>query len=200
MAHHHHVLDALLSRASTDDLIEPPPKGDELRAVLSAGLRAPDHGRLRPWRYTVVKGEHRAAFADLVADAITRQEPDAPEAKKEKRRQRFATLPAVVALGWHVTPEGKIPLEEQEMSVAAGAMNVLNALHAEGFGGVWVTGKFCEDRILLDSLGLPEPHRLVGFLLIGTPREAKAPPKRPDIRDYMAVWKGERVRFPADGT
>ena len=198
MAHHHSPLDVLLSRASTDHLVEPPPKGDDLRTILSAGLRAPDHGKMRPWRYTVIKGKHREAFADLVVEAMGRQEPDAPEAKKTKRHHRFSNMPMIIALGMHLQPEGKIPVIEQEMAVAAGAMNVLNALHASGFGGMWVTGPFCEDRILLTALGLPEPHRLAGFLFVGTPAKHSDERKRPEIDDYMAVWKGDAIKFAAD--
>ncbi|EHH67379.1 nitroreductase family protein [Gluconobacter morbifer] len=198
MAHHHSPLDVLLSRASTDHLVEPPPKGDQLRTILSAGLRAPDHGKLRPWRYTVIKGKHRDAFASLVVEAMERQEPDAPTVKKNKRRQRFSTMPMIIALGIHIEPAGKIPVIEQEMAVAAGAMNVLNALHVEGFGGMWITGAFCEDRALLESLGLPDPHRIVGFLFVGTPGKHDGSHKRPDVDDYMAVWKGEAVHFGAD--
>jgi len=198
MAHHHSSLDFLLSRASTDNLVEPTPKGEQLRNILSAGLRAPDHGRMRPWRYTVIKGKHREAFAQVVLEAMERQEPDAPSAKKEKRRDRFSNMPMAIALGMHIVPDGKIPVIEQEMSVAAGAMNVLNALHAEGFGGVWVTGPFCEDRALLESLGLKDPHRLAGFLFVGTPEKPVEGRKRPDIEEYMAVWKGEPITFDAD--
>lgn len=42
------TLDMLLSRASTGQLRDPAPEGAALDQTLQAGLRAPDHGRLRP--------------------------------------------------------------------------------------------------------------------------------------------------------
>lgn len=51
-------LDLLLSRFSTDALAEPAPAGDVLEAILSTAMRAPDHGKLRPWRYAIVQGRH----------------------------------------------------------------------------------------------------------------------------------------------
>lgn len=192
-------LSALLARSSTGDLVSPAPEGDVLARILSAGLCAPDHGHLRPWRYVVITGEARAAFAAHVVDAVARKEPDAPEKKREKRRKRFTETPMIIALGMHLRPEHKIPIIEQEMAVAAGAMNVLNALHMEGFGGVWISGAFCEDRPLLRQLGLKKPHRLAGFLLVGTPEKPDKLPKRPDIADYMAFWGEEHpVTFSAD--
>lgn len=192
-------LEALLGRSSTGDLVAPAPQGEVLARILSAGLRAPDHGHLCPWRYVVIAGEARPAFAGHVVAAVGRQEPDAPEKKREKRRRRFSETPMIIALGMHLRPEHKVPVMEQEMAVAAGAMNVLNALHMEGFGGVWVSGKFCEDRSLLSQLGLEAPHRLAGFLLVGTPETQDRPAKRPEIGDHMAFWNGqEPVAFRAD--
>ncbi|MBR0559805.1 nitroreductase [Neokomagataea sp. TBRC 2177] len=192
------VLDVLLSRASTDQLVEPAPAGDQLARILSAGLRAPDHGKLRPWRYTVITGEHRETFSEQFHDALLRQSPDMPEANRLKRRERMRTMPAIIALGFHVQPDAKIPVSEQEMALAAGAMNVLNALYVEGFGGVWVTGAFQKDRALLESLGLPAPHRLEGLLLVGTPSGPVPAKRRPDIESYMALWQGKSVSFAAD--
>lgn len=193
-------LQMLLQRSSMGDLVSPAPQGEQLAEILSAGLRAPDHGYLRPWRYVVIEGESRSAFAEIVLSAMSRQEPGAPEKKREKRRKRFSETPMIIALGMHIHPDHKIPVMEQEMSVAAGAMNVLNALYMEGFGGVWISGPFCEDRSLLSHLGLQAPHRLAGFLLVGTPEDPSYIRSRPDITDYMASWSADMpVRFGADG-
>lgn len=192
-------LDLLLERSSTGDLVAPAPQGNVLVRILSAGLRAPDHGHLCPWRYVVIAGDARPAFAEHVVAAMGRQEPDAPEKKREKRRRRFSETPMIIALGMHLRPEHKVPVMEQEMAVAAGAMNVLNALHMEGFGGVWVSGGFCEDRALLSQLGLDAPHRLAGFLLVGTAEKPERARERPETGDYMAFWTGsEPVTFKAD--
>ncbi|MCX8667482.1 nitroreductase [Acetobacteraceae bacterium B3987] len=192
-------LNVLLDRSSTGDLVAPAPQGDVLARILSAGLRAPDHGHLCPWRYVVITGDARSVFAEHVVAAVARQEPEAPEKKREKRRKRFSETPMIIALGMHLRPEHKVPVMEQEMAVAAGTMNVLNALHMEGFGGVWVSGAFCEDRSLLSQLGLEAPHRLAGFLLVGTPEKPDRSHARPDIGDYMAFWDGRSpIAFGAD--
>ena len=39
----------LLERASAVKLQEPGPTPEELDTILRSALRAPDHGRLRPW-------------------------------------------------------------------------------------------------------------------------------------------------------
>lgn len=207
------ALNFLLSRASTDALVLPAPEGAQLARILSAGLCAPDHGKIRPWRYVVIsdaaaKGT-KLAFAHKIMEAVARQEPDLPEKKKEKRLHRFASAPAIIALGMALEPEHKTPIWEQKMSIGAGAMNILNALHMEGFGGVWISGPFCEDPFLAENLGLKipdhtadsasEPSFLAGFLLIGTPESGQKARKRADIAGYMSCWKPEsHVSFGAD--
>lgn len=195
---HSAELDFLLSRASTEHLVAPAPSKEKIAEILAAGLRAPDHGKMRPWRYVVIKGKHRSEFAELVVKAMLAADPDVPAKKIEKRRQRFSDMPMVIALGMHLELDGKIPVIEQEMSAAAGAMNVLNALNAEGFGGFWVTGEFSDQPDFLAALGFEAPHRLAGFLFVGTPEKGKPHAKRPDVENYMAFWKGEPVTFGAD--
>jgi nitroreductase len=192
------VLDALLSRSSTDALSDPAPEGSVLEDILSAAMRAPDHGKLRPWRYVLVRGDARAKFAERVVAGMLARDPAVPAAKIEKRRTRFSTTPLTIALGMHLRPDDKIPVIEQEMAVAAAAMNVLNALHATGFGGVWVTGDMTYDPALASALGFDAPHRLAGFLFVGTPDPARPLPPRRPVAGYVAEWHGAPVAFGAD--
>ncbi|GBQ83687.1 oxidoreductase [Asaia krungthepensis NRIC 0535] len=192
------ALDVLLSRASTDHLSAPAPDKEQIGRILSAGLRAPDHGKIRPWRYIVIKGKHRTEFAEEVVRAMVSADPEVPEKKIAKRRQRFSEMPMTIALVMAIEPKSKIPVQEQELSVGAGAMNVLNALHAEGFGGFWVSSDFADEPCFREALGLGDAQRLAGFLFVGTPDKPVQGAKRPDVSDYMAFWKSEPVSFGAD--
>mgnify|MGYP003362765649 CR=1 FL=1 len=191
-------LDLLLSRFSTDALVQPAPDAAQLERILSAAMCAPDHGRLRPWRYVVIRDEARARAAELVVASMKRLDPEVAEAKIEKRRGRFSTMPLVIALGMHLRPDHKIPLIEQEMAVAAAAMNVLNALHFTGFGAVWVSGDVTYDPQLAAELGFEAPHRLAGFLFVGTPGPDARPARRASVEGYVAQWEGAGTRFAAD--
>lgn len=192
-------LDMLLSRASTDVLQEPAPCGEQLELILSTALRAPDHGKLRPWRYIIVEGDARSAFAREVVAALQRRTPDLADEKKQKVFKRFSQAPALIILGMALRDGHKIPLSEQMMAVAAGAMNILNSLHAEGFGGVWVSGAYCEDPALICRLGLGPTGKLAGVLMVGTPRGPEKRVRRPDIKNYMAYWhEGSSPSFGVD--
>ena len=53
------AIDALTNRVSGSVLVDPAPDELELHSILSAAVRAPDHGRLRPWRLIVLRGAAR---------------------------------------------------------------------------------------------------------------------------------------------
>ncbi|MBS0980223.1 MULTISPECIES: nitroreductase [Acetobacter] len=192
-------MEMLLNRASQDSLTAPAPSASELSDILATAMRAPDHGKLRPWRYVIIEGEARPLAAERIVASMLRLDAHAPQAKIDKRRDRFSNMPMIIALGMHLRPDNKIPLWEQEMTVAAGAMNILNALSATGFGGVWVSGDITEDPVLAAEIGFEAPHKLAGFLFVGTPAGQNTPsPRRPDPEQFTARWLGSPVTFTAD--
>lgn len=180
----------LLDRASVSDLRDPAPAGHDLDLILQAGLRAPDHGKLRPWRFVLIRGEARAAWAQTIVAALKAREPDAPEKVVDKQRNRVLNAPLIIALGAKLQHGHKIPEIEQMLSVGAAAMNMLNAIHALGYGGVWLTGANAFDDRVVTALGLEPGDRLAGFLFAGTPISAPLAPRRPAVADYTIEWTG----------
>jgi nitroreductase len=71
------ALSLLLGRNSAAKLCEPAPHGDALENIYQAALRAPDHARLKPWRFLSVAGDGRYALGDLFADALAARNPQA---------------------------------------------------------------------------------------------------------------------------
>src|SRR3954462_4922947 len=111
------AIEFLLNRQSTSQLQEPAPQGAELDLILEAGLRAPDHGRLRPWRFVLIRGAARAAFADVFVVAGREREPDPPAALVERQRLKLQSVPLLIAIGAKIDPDGHIPKIEQLLSV-----------------------------------------------------------------------------------
>jgi nitroreductase len=70
------VLTAIASQASATKLLPPALAGDDLDMILRAGARAPDHGRLAPWRFVVLEGDTRQILADAMAEAKRLAVPD----------------------------------------------------------------------------------------------------------------------------
>ena len=185
------TLDLLLSRRSTGALAEPAPSGTELDLILEAGLRVPDHGRLRPWRFVLIRGEARTAFGECLAEAIKARDRAAPAALLDRYRAWAVRNPLLIAVGTRIRSGHPVPEIEQVLSAGAAAMNMLNAIHLLGYAGIWVTGANAYDARVNEALGFRAPSRLVGFLGVGTPINALEPilaSQRPDQSAHVFEW------------
>jgi nitroreductase len=188
LSYNEHVIDVLLSRSSVSSLGDPGPDDAELRTIFQAAVRAPDHGRLRPWRFFVIRGEARKQLSDLFVAALKRREPAATEAQIEKERGKPLRAPVTIVVAGKIVAGHKIPEIEQALSVGAAAMNMLNAIHALGFGAKWVTGANCYDADFRKDFGLDRTDQLVGFIHVGTPKETPPAMERPEPEDFVVEW------------
>src|SRR4051794_6562532 len=110
------MIDYLLSRASVSDFDEPGPNDEQLRLILAAAVRAPDHGKLRPWQFLVIRGEARNQLSELFGESVTGRDPNASEKQIAKERGKPLRSPLTIAVVAKVTPVHKIPVLEQVVS------------------------------------------------------------------------------------
>jgi nitroreductase len=127
----------------------------------------------------------------MLAEAHLGRDPQAPPAIADKFRTWPRAAPVVIAVAAKVRTGHAIPEIEQVLSAGASAMNVLNAAHALGFAGMWVTGPSAYDPAVLRALGLDGGDRLVGFIALGTPAgAARVEPRRFDRHAFVSEWTG----------
>jgi len=182
------ALHALTTRASPAALVAPAPDAATLERLFQAAIRAPDHGRLRPWRFMIIEGAARETFGDVLVAALRRRDPDVPEAVLAKERAKPLRAPLIVVVGARVREHRGVPEVEQIVAAGAAAQNLLLAAHALGFGGFWRTGAPAYDDAVKRALGLSPRDAIVGFLYLGTPSGAAAPPNANDITPYVSHW------------
>ena len=182
------AVEALTTRVSPLRLGSESPEGAALENILNAGLRAPDHGRLRPWKFLLVRGEARIRFGTVLEEALRRREPTATERVFQAEREKPLRAPLMVVVAASIQ-DSKVPPIEQQLSAAAAAQNMLIAAHAQGFGGFWRTGAPSYDAYVKEALGLKPADAIVGFLYFGgvaTP----GPAKQPDPSGVVQEWTG----------
>ncbi|MGI9277421.1 MAG: nitroreductase family protein [Endozoicomonas sp.] len=183
-------VEGLIGRLSCPILSEPAPTEAQLDLIFQAALRAPDHARLRPWRFLTISGDARKALGEVFAAAALKDQPDlAPEAI-DRFRGLPLRAPMLVALVCNVTEHPKVPLLEQQLSVAAAAQNILNCAYAQGVGAMWRTGTVSYHPATARGLGLSDDEQLLGFIYLGTPSRAQK--QLPALRtgDYVRSWAG----------
>ena len=169
------------------DLVAPGPSQEELREILSIAVRAPDHGKLAPWRFVIVGPDRRAALAELLHKALPEYDPAAAEAHFAKELEFAHQAPVLIALISAPVPDHKIPVWEQQLSCGAVGMNLLHAATALGYVGGWITGwrayseqvreAFCEDG-----------ERIAGFIFLGTPASPLEERPRPELSTLVREW------------
>jgi nitroreductase len=175
---------ALRRSASAGTLTAPGPNADQLRDLLRLAARAPDHGKLSPWRFIVLEGADKAAFvARLQAIAAARPEAERLEAALFKIRKPPLTV-AVISR----TAETKIPRWEQELSAGAVCMNLLIAAQAMGFGANWITDWYAYDPEVDALLRLAPGEKVAGYVHVGAAAEAPQERVRPDLEALTSRW------------
>jgi nitroreductase len=182
------AIEALLRRYSARSLTEPAPDAAALGLILESATRAPDHGRLRPWRFIVIRSEDRAAFGELLADHMRRTKASVSDEALERERRKAFRAPLIVVVAAIVTPEGKIPAIEQILCAGAAAQNMLHAAFVLGFNAVWKTGGPAYDAQVKAALGLESKDAIVGFMYVGTDEEGPGALPRPDWREFVQYW------------
>lgn len=185
------ALELLHTRASAvaDALDEPAPAGADLDAILRAGVAAPDHGSLRPWRFVLVRGAARERLGAVFAEAARARDPALDEASLAQQRAKPLRAPLIIAVAARVDPDNpKIPAIEQILSAGAAAQQMQLAANALGYGSVWLTGPNARDAHVAEALGLDLDDQVVAFLYMGTPRQAARPPRRPEPAGFVTEW------------
>jgi nitroreductase len=182
------VLDFLHARRSRPAklLQAPAPSRDELRPMLKAAARTPDHGKLEPWRFIVLE----KAALDRLADAVEQCGAETGRADEDiaKARQQFVDSPLCVAVIEVQKPSEKIPAIEQTYSAGAVCLALLNTALASGWGANWLSGWPSHDSAFCqDALGLSENERVAGFIHIGTATAIPPERPRPDV-DALTTW------------
>ena len=176
------TLDLLLSRrsGSAKAMKGPGPDADQLRRILSAGVRVPDHGKLTPWRFFLFEGEGRSRMGEILAEVIAGERDSSPE-RVEQERGRFMRAPVVIGVVSRAREQIPIPVWEQQLSAGAVCMTMLIAAHAMGFVANWITEWCAYHPKVLERIGLKPGERIAGFIYIGHPADRLEDRPRPPI-------------------
>jgi nitroreductase len=183
-----HALDLLLSRrsGSAKAMSEPGPSPEQLAAILKAGARAPDHGKLFPWRFIVFEGDGRERFGQMLGDILEAE--GERERQSDEERKRFLRAPVVVGVISAARELIKIPLWEQELSAGAVCQNLLIAAHASGFVANWITEWYAYHPKVKERLGLKPGERIAGFIYVGTSTVELEERPRPEMEKIVSYF------------
>lgn len=164
------LLRLLLQRYSLSPkfLGEPGPTPEELQVMAAAALRAPDHGKLIPFRFVVASGEGLERLAGLFVAYGKRKGKSGEELEAERRKALQA--PVVIAIIARIdAAQPEVPVHEQWACIGGAISNALTALHLMGYGAKMLSGVRAEDPDIVAAYCRPG-EQLVGWISTGTPK------------------------------
>lgn len=185
-------IDYLLSRRSVKFVQAPGPDDTELAQILQTAMSAPDHGRLRPWRFKVLKGAAIQQLADLAITATKAAGLDMSPEKEASTRRWLDQVPVLIAVACFLDHSNtKIPEQERVLATGAAVTNILNAAHMMGYSAYWSTGLGTYLDDVGDALGFDAlEYRFMGYVSLGTPVRSLTPPERPNHTEFVSEWTG----------
>jgi nitroreductase len=163
------LFDAIATRSTAKSVVAPGPTAEQISRLLEAAGHAPDHGRLKPWRFMAVNGSERESFANAVAESRRDQNPSYTEEQMELEREKIRRSPSILIAGCVVRKDiPKVPEIEQVIAAGAAVENLLLAATELGIGAMWKTGPAAYSARVKAAVGLGADDHIVAILHLGT--------------------------------
>jgi nitroreductase len=181
------IIEVIKNRHSIGKVKADPVPHDVIEKLLDAGSQAPNHYKVRPWRFIVLTGEGRSRLGDVMAASQRDRMPELPQEGSDKTRGLPLRAPVVIAVGVDKPFEPKVLEVENLSAVSAACQNILLAAHALGLGAIWRTGEWARDVNVKEFLGFAADQHIAGFIYVGYPELTGEPASRPSFED-RTVW------------
>jgi nitroreductase len=184
------IFTAIHTRRSQGKVKPDPVPRAVIEKLLSAAVQAPNHHRVRPWRFVVLTGEARHKLGEVFAASQRDRKPDLPPEAFAKTQALPLRAPVIIAVGVEKPSEEKVQEVENIAAVATACQNILLAAHAEGLAVMWRTGEWARDARVKEHLGFSAEQHLIAYLYIGYPEFTAEHEARPSFED-RTVWRNE---------
>ncbi|PSJ81391.1 nitroreductase family protein [Neisseria iguanae] len=183
------ALELLTTRRSSKKLAAPAPNAGQLKIMLQAATQVPDHGNMRPFKFTVIQSETGLTrFRGLLRQTVT--ELNFSEESMQKAEKVGHMAPMVIGVTF--APNQNVPKPkpewEQMLSAACSAYALQLAATAQGFDNVWITGLWTNSPFLREAFHCGEKDKIVGLIMVGTSDGETGGPKNTDLDSFVTYW------------
>ena len=160
---------------------------ETIEKLLSAGAQAPNHHKVRPWRFVVLTGDGRRKLGDVMSASFLDRNPGAPTEGVDKIGALPLRAPVVIAVGAGKPTDTKIIEAENVSAASAACQNILLAAYALGLGAIWRSGEWARDGKVKEFLGFAADQHIIGFIYVGYPDVMPDPYTRIGFEDRV-TW------------
>lgn len=128
------LFEALHTRQSVSKVRPDPVPREVIEKLLAAAAQAPNHHKVRPWRFIVLTGAARDRLGAAMGQALLSRNPAAlPEAVASDRAKPLRA-PVLIVVAADRPSQPKVVDVENVSAASAAAQNLLLAAHAMGLG------------------------------------------------------------------
>lgn len=146
------------------------PNREQLENILKAGLRAPDHGKLKPYHFVVIEQSGMPIFHEMLSNVVEEFELDEELYKKAKKLSERA--PMVIGVVAKITKDvAKVPAWEQMLTAGCATYAIQLAANAQGFETCWISNKWINGSTMRQAFSCGEFDKIIALLMIGSPQE-----------------------------
>jgi nitroreductase len=177
------LLKAIYTRQSIARVRPDPIPHALIEQILDAAATAPNHHRIRPWRFVVLTGNARVRLGDLMAQALLTRNTDPSPEQLENERRKPLRAPLLIAVGVDKPGQTRATDMENICACAAAVENLLLAAHDLGLGAIWKTGGAVDDADIKTFLGFEPDQHVIALVYLGYPETETAPLARPLAAD-----------------
>ncbi len=183
------MIEWIKSRRTIGNLQQPAPTHEQIKEAIACAATAPDHKKLRPWRFIITEGEARKQLGQALLEAAEAQAARESETLSDKTRHKTANLPmrapVIITVVTHMKEHKKVPPFEQMLSAGAAVQNLLLALMAQGFSTVWRTGLLANEPAVKAYFGVADDDYVTAFVYTGTSPKNSPRRKPMDIEPLL---------------
>jgi nitroreductase len=183
------LINWIKSRRTIGNLGLPSPTHEQIKAAISCAATAPDHKKLRPWRFIVTEGDARNDLGQALLKAAEQKAVREGEVLSDKTRKKTAELPmrapVIITVVTHMQEHKKVPPFEQMLSAGSAVQNLILALMAQGYSTVWRTGLLCNEPAVKQYFDVAPHDYVTAFIYIGTSPREKHERKSMDVEPLM---------------
>jgi nitroreductase len=188
------IIEAIGSRRSIRKFLDKTVPEEALNAVLAAAAQAPSGKNRQPWRFIVVKENHRPDMIRIMREAIARTKAKGEDVgSSEWTMHVMEQAPVTVFI---FNPDGIRPWLPHSIrqnfralvdnqSVGAAIQNMLLAAMEVGLGSLWICDVLTAYEELADWL--EEKGEMIAAVSLGYPGESPAARQRKPLSEIVIV-------------
>lgn len=182
------LTEAIRTRRSVGAFTDQPVNPALVQELVDTAVWVPNHKMTEPWRFAFLNGDaiHRYASIrrDMALESLSTQDEDTRRQAGEGTYQKFAVIPAYLAVIMKQSQNSEIR-EEDYASCCCLTQNFLLLAWERGLGTSWKT--FKSDKRLRALLELADDEIVVAWLHLGYPVSVPVPASRANTHERFAL-------------